>query len=118
MWEGILAAGKERVSVFDDGILKGFALHGPCRDVDAAVDWEVGALYVQPEFIGTGVGRTIMETVAAEAAREGRPAIRLWVLENNAGARGFYGKLGFRPDGGRKRIETWGQDELRYCRPL
>jgi ribosomal protein S18 acetylase RimI-like enzyme len=118
MWEGIIAAGKEKICVFDDGILKGFALHAPCRDVDATADWEVCALYVQPEFIGTGVGRIIMESVAAEVVREGRRAIRLWVLENNIAARGFYERMGYRQDGGRRQIEAWGQDELRYCRVL
>jgi GNAT superfamily N-acetyltransferase len=118
MFTQIIADTPERVCLFDDGILKGFALHLSCREEDALAAWEIGAIYVQPEFIGTGVGTAIVGRVEAIARAAGALAMKLWVLEQNAKARRFYEKCGYRPDGRSKMIEDWQQTELRYHKDL
>ena len=42
----------------------------------------------------------------------------LWVFAANAGARGFYERLGWRPDGGTRVEEAYGEPELRLRRDL
>ncbi len=53
-------------------------------------DW-LEQLYVEPEAIGTGVGRPLLDAVKAE-----RPGgLSLWVFTRNARARRFYEAAGF-----------------------
>ena len=56
------------------------------------------ALYVVPEEWGRGVGSALHDR-AVEALRAQSGEARLWVLEANALARGFYERRGWRPDG-------------------
>lgn len=61
---------------------------------------ELYAIYVDPGWWSTGIGRSLMDEVLA-ATRAGRyERIGLWVLEKNARARRFYERAGFEPDGG------------------
>ena len=53
-----------------------------------------------------------------EARRRDYGRICLWVLEDNAAARGFYEKMGYAPDGARQILEGLGVWELRYSRNL
>jgi ribosomal protein S18 acetylase RimI-like enzyme len=57
---------------------------------------ELYALYVAPAYWSTGAGRALMGRVLAEAQAKGYPRIVLWVLEQNARARRFYERAGFR----------------------
>jgi len=56
---------------------------------------EIESLFVDPSVYGQGVGRLLVEHFAA--AREGE--LRVDVNEQNAGARAFYERLGFRVAG-------------------
>lgn len=58
---------------------------------------ELYALYVAPGWWSTGTGRALMGRVLGETRREGYPQITVWVLEQNARARRFYERAGFRP---------------------
>ncbi|MEU3711016.1 GNAT family N-acetyltransferase [Streptomyces catenulae] len=81
---------------------------------------ELFALYVAPELIGMGIGRTLM-TASLEHAREaGFAELRLWVVRGNARARRFYARAGFTPDGTEQTDEVGGEPvpELRYRRPV
>lgn len=51
---------------------------------------EIGGLFVQPAFHGTGVGRQLMEK-----AKTLHPVLELEVFEANLAARQFYAKCGF-----------------------
>jgi ribosomal protein S18 acetylase RimI-like enzyme len=88
------------------GSVIGFATIGPYRnhqqpdDIDPR-SGELLAIYVHPERWGSGAGRALMETALAEVAARGWTEIRLWVLEDNARARGFYERFGLVPDGER-----------------
>jgi putative acetyltransferase len=62
---------------------------------------EVGAIFVDPDRQGEGIGRALMD-----AARASRPYLELDVFEANAIGRGFYDAYGFRAIGGSEHEET------------
>ncbi len=111
----------------------GYASFGPERDVDGAPlpdragrDGRPGprcaelyALYVTPARWSTGAGRDLMRRVLDETRAGGYPRIILWVLEQNARARQFYERSGFRLDG-RSYRPDWlgGVTEVCYARDL
>lgn len=104
-----------------EGQVVGWASFGPCRDDDADPgDAELYALYVHPEQLSTGTGRSLMEAVLEGAASLGHAVLRLWVLEHNARARRFYERAGFVPDGAEEPYEVDGTPvpEVRYARRL
>jgi GNAT superfamily N-acetyltransferase len=90
----------------------GYASYGPERDQDGATGLHPGdsvaphscvaelyALYVAPAWWSTGTGRALMDRVLSEVRAQGYPRIVLWVLEQNARARRFYERAGFRLSG-------------------
>ena len=78
-----------RVAVAPDGALLGFSSAFP----HAEGAWELDDLFVEPEHMGAGIGRALVQDVAARARAAG--AQRLDVTANPR-AEGFYEKLGFR----------------------
>ncbi|MGN5634516.1 N-acetyltransferase family protein [Streptomyces sp. AC154] len=99
----------------------GWAAYGPYRENGARLArGELYAIYVLPELTGTGLGRALMAEVLARAASAGYPDLALWVLKENAPARRFYARAGFRPDGAEESFEMDGVPvpEVRYVRPL
>ena len=80
---------------------------------------ELYALYVAPAYWSTGTGRALIGRVLEEAQAEGYPRILLWVLEQNARARRFYERAGFRQRG-RTHPLGWlgGIPEVCYTRGL
>ena len=112
----------------------GYASFGPERDVDGAplpertgrdgrrrprCARELLSLSVTPARWSTGAGRDLMLRVLEETWAGGYPRIILWVLQENARARQFYERSGFRPDG-RSYQPDWlgGVTELCYARDL
>ncbi|WP_308282370.1 GNAT family N-acetyltransferase [Streptomyces lichenis] len=83
-------------------------------------DGEVYALYADPQRLGTGIGRALMDEVVALTSAAGHPALRLWVLASNALGRRFYEKAGFAQDGAEEPWHIGGATltELRYTRRL
>ncbi|MFD7445229.1 GNAT family N-acetyltransferase [Streptomyces sp. NPDC059909] len=114
-------SGMVNVVAEQDGEVVGWGCYGPYREEDTTTgDGEVYALYVRPGHIGTGVGRALMTELLARAEADGRPALLLWVLRENARARRFYEKAGFAPDGAEEPFDVGGVavDEVRYARRL
>jgi GNAT superfamily N-acetyltransferase len=84
----------------DAGRVVGFATFGPSRDNDAPEGTgEVPAIYVEPEQIGTGIGRQLLEETASALREAGFARATLWVLEENESARRFYERVGWTWDG-------------------
>ncbi|PGH46154.1 Ribosomal protein S18 acetylase RimI [Micromonospora sediminicola] len=88
----------------DDGLVAGFTTFGPYRnnqdrgDLDPA-HGELLAIYLEPAYWGSGVGRTLLTAARAGLAERGWTGYRLWVLADNARARRFYERAGHSPDG-------------------
>jgi GNAT superfamily N-acetyltransferase len=110
-WTRQLVAGPPRVLAEADGELVGFAVVGDNRDADAPSPTELYAIYVRAAWWGTGLGQQLWDAVRPEAA------CSLWVLEDNARARGFYARNGFVPDGARELYGDLGTWEIRMVRP-
>jgi len=103
----------------------GYVHFGPYRDGDHLdrATGEVVAIYVDPPRWGTGAGRFLMQAALDRLAGRGWAEVRLWVLEANHPARGFYARLGFAPDGARASYPVRRTDgtveelaEIRYTR--
>jgi ribosomal protein S18 acetylase RimI-like enzyme len=84
----------------DGGRAVGFAVTGPSEDADAErTTAEVYAIYLEPDRVGTGLGRDLFAHAVTDLRERGFDAITLWVLETNERARRFYEAAGWKPDG-------------------
>ena len=99
----------------------GMAIAGPSRDAAAGDEVaELYAIYLDPDMIGTGIGRDLLQAVVADLRRLRFIEATLWVLTANPRARRFYARAGWRLDGATKRAEAPGGvlDVVRYRLPL
>jgi GNAT superfamily N-acetyltransferase len=98
----------------------GFATIGPSRDAGTEGMGALHALYVDPDYWDTGVGRTLVHEARQQLAGQGLEEAVLWVLAGNERAEHFYRKDGWAADGSRRSDEVWfvATDELRYRRTL
>lgn len=117
-WEEHLpSAPPERTWVAErDGRVVGLAHLGPSRDPDAPEAAELYGKYVEPEAVGTGVGRLLMQA-AMEWFRAGRwEEAVLWTLPGDHRAARFYRSWGWVPDGAAKTGHTplGDLEEVRY----
>lgn len=85
----------------DEGKVVGFAGYGSSTDDDLTDAGELFALYVLPEYYGTGLGRLLTD---AALSNFNQAKIALWVLKDNTRAIRFYEKYGFRADGREKTV--------------
>jgi GNAT superfamily N-acetyltransferase len=106
------APGGRRTLVAEaDGSVVGFAAFGPCRDADASARvGELYAIYVLPEWLRQGTGRSLHGVCVDDLRRSGFDEARLWVLEANPGARSFYERLGWAWDGTAAPHDIGGQE--------
>ena len=104
-----------------DGSVVGMAEVGPTRDddLDPVTTGEVRAMYAEPGAWSTGVGTALMRACLEHLAAAGFHCVTLWVLEDNARARAFYERWGFRADGGRQVVDLGAPvAEVRYILDL
>ena len=84
----------------DGGRVTGFAVTGPSEDADAQdKTGEVYAIYLDPEQVGSGLGRALFERAVGDLRERGFTEATLWVLGTNDRARRFYEVAGWKPDG-------------------
>jgi len=99
-----------------EGRVVGFVATGPSQDADAAPGTaEVYAIYLEPDAVGTGVGRRLFAHAVDDLRARGYPAATLWVLESNSRTRRFYEIGGWRPDGTMK-TEPWAGFDIQEVR--
>jgi GNAT superfamily N-acetyltransferase len=67
---------------------------GYCAGAMSGQTAEVFTLYVLKRAKGQGVGRALLVGAARSFAAQGANRLMLWVLRDNAPARGFYQRLG------------------------
>lgn len=103
---GVLTArGDERIV--------GLCQYGPTEDDDHDAE-QVGhihRLYVHPSRQRTGIGRSLLTASVDRLRQGGAHTATLWVLETDQGAKAFYERLGWKPDGATK---TQPPTDLRY----
>lgn len=100
------------------GRVQGFASCGPSRDSDG--NGEVYAIYLLQEVQGTGLGAQLWDKSTDWLKAQGFTAVKVWVLDTNGLARGFYERAGLSLDGGTKSSEWAGASlkEVSYTGPL
>jgi ribosomal protein S18 acetylase RimI-like enzyme len=86
--------------VADEEGTVGFAVTGPSEDADAGERTaELYAIYLDPEQMGTGLGRRLFEHAVEDLRSRRFDTVTLWVLETNERARRFYEVAGWKHDG-------------------
>lgn len=98
----------------DDGTPVGFSYVGPEEEFTPDVG-QLYAIHLDPAVQGRGVGKLLMLDALATMSAKGWEKAVLWVLEDNAHARRFYERGGWRPDG-RVREELMGSAPTRQLR--
>lgn len=71
---------------------------------------ELVSLYLLPEAMGRGYGRSLMEAVLQRLREDGCDGVCLWVLDGNRQAQDFYRHMGFYASG-RSQKELFGGEE-------
>jgi GNAT superfamily N-acetyltransferase len=96
-WAESIAVGRSRLYVATIGRqVVGYAGVGPERDPAAPPHTgELYALFVHPDYWGTGAGWALADTATADLRANRCTAVWLWVLEANTRARRFYTRYGF-----------------------
>jgi ribosomal protein S18 acetylase RimI-like enzyme len=115
-WREILAQdpGDQRrlVGISPSQEIVAIATSGPSRDDNPPAELELRAINVLAAHHGTGLADLLMDALI------GMQAASLWVLHDNARARTFYSRYGFRPDGATKVHEPTSAVEVRLVRDL
>lgn len=101
---GLMLDAAPGVAVFaatdGDGAMTGLATAGPTLEVGMGdTAGQLFALYVDPPAWGRGHGAALDRAAREHLAGASFAFAVLWVLEGNAGARAFYERRGWRPDG-------------------
>jgi ribosomal protein S18 acetylase RimI-like enzyme len=84
------------VAVNDSGAIVGLAMGGPVNAEELPQIGAVYALYISTRHQGHGLGRRLVQAVAADLAQKGMTALQIGCLAANTPARGFYAAIGGR----------------------
>jgi ribosomal protein S18 acetylase RimI-like enzyme len=101
----------------EEGRAVGFAVTGKSEDADADERTaEVFAIYLDPDQVGTGLGRTLFAHAVDDLRDRGYRSATLWVLETNEIARRFYELAGWTHDGTKtsERVDCEMRPTVRY----
>lgn len=105
-WQERAAGSTERAAfvALDDKRWVGLA--GSYLPGDPPADTELVSMWVDPIARGSGIGRALVEAVAAWAADRGLSTIGLWVTESNDAAIRLYERCGFTDKGERQPLPS------------
>jgi RimJ/RimL family protein N-acetyltransferase len=107
LWNRILSkeGGSFKFAICNGEKVIGLLTFGESRDEDADTNTlEIYSIYLLPEYLGKGFGKSAMDFVNLFAKNNGYIKITLWVLEENYRARRFYEKCGYAFDGTEKEL--------------
>ncbi|BCB81569.1 GNAT family N-acetyltransferase [Phytohabitans flavus] len=95
----------------------GFTYLGPDEEPDTGI---LHAIHLDPDVVGRGLGGALMADALDKLAAAGWRHAVLWVLAENAHARGFYEHGGWAPDGVQREdfVGPAPVRQVRYARPL
>lgn len=120
LWRGLLTPATARGAVL--------VARPPGRAVSAVVRFgadpddltcgHIFSLYAHPDAQRLGLGRLLLDAALARLTADGYAEATLWVFAANGAARGFYQRLGWRPDGGERVDARYREPELRLRHPL
>ncbi|TDU91464.1 ribosomal protein S18 acetylase RimI-like enzyme [Kribbella voronezhensis] len=117
-WAESITAGRSRLYVAAAGDrIVGYSGMGPAREGPADAG-ELYALFVHPDWWGTGAGRLLTDAAITDLRGEGCTEVWLWVLEANARARAFYRRYGFAETAARASSSLGKLPELRLTLDL
>jgi ribosomal protein S18 acetylase RimI-like enzyme len=95
--------------------LCGWIAFGQSRDADTPLAAEVYAIYLEPNLVRRGIGRTLWAEALKRLTAAGDELVLVWVLEANAPARRFYEAMGGQIDGKKTiKIADVDLEEVRY----
>ena len=89
---------------------------GMSEDDDKKEAFELHFLYVDPDYVRTGIGSEMLRFFEQAGRDRGCPEFVIWVLEENGQARNFYEKNHYLPDGKEKIFKRWNKRETRYVK--
>lgn len=92
--EGAFVAEAETRGEAAPGEIVGIARGEPAAMNSGRVIGEITALYVHPDYQGSGVGRGLLQAVAAHLSARGMTQLQIGTLITNAPARRFYERMG------------------------
>ena len=110
LWRTVIAEGGPLVVAVEDDSVIGFIAAGPDEEPDLDVAFQLRVLNVRRAYWGTGVAQRLYDHAVGE-----RDAY-LWVLRDNARARGFHARNGFVPDSAEKFDPDFGATAIRMVR--
>lgn len=117
-WFATKSAGEEAWLAEEGGDVIGFVSFGRSRDADADEGRaEVGAIYLEPSRVGSGLGRALFSLAHERLRLAGFRRATLWVLADNGLARSFYEKAGWAWDGttSNYRVDCANYPTVRYA---
>ena len=107
------------IYVYEDpvtGSIRGMMGIGMSGDEDKENAFELHFLYIDPDYVRTGIGTEMLRFFEQKGRDKGCPEFVIWVLEENGMGISFYEKNGYRPDGKEKIFKRWNKREIRYVK--
>ncbi|GLR12345.1 hypothetical protein GCM10007907_11350 [Chitinimonas prasina] len=108
-WQTLLPQGESTTLVLEQaGRVVGWLSYGHCRDAGAdACEGEIWAIYLDPAWLGQGLGRQLWQAGVAGLRAAGLTRISVWVAAGNGGAVDFYRAMGLAAE-----IDSMQPDEM------
>lgn len=93
-------AGSQQLVAELNGKIIGWCTVGKNSDEDMSSETgELYGIYIDPDYIGQGVGSQLMEVALNRLQKDGYEKATLWVLHSNIKTKKFYEKKGWKKEG-------------------
>jgi ribosomal protein S18 acetylase RimI-like enzyme len=93
-WQEWLSKQQQMFVAHKSEQIVGFVAGGKSRKPDFSYRSELYGLYLLQETQGSGVGRSLFETLGKAFQDQNTPDFYLWVIEGNTQSRQFYERMG------------------------